>query len=69
MCAADFPIEEKKFGLLLLPEVHRRPGEGDLGKEMKSIAWMEILGRRRKSLDENLGKEMKSIIWMEIRKM
>ena len=29
--APYFPIEEKKFGLLLLPEVHRRPGEGDLG--------------------------------------
>ena len=48
MCAADFPIEEKKFGLLLLPEVHRRPGEGDLGKEKKSTVWMKTLGRRRK---------------------
>ena len=30
-------MEEKKFGLLLLPEVHRRPGEGDLEGEEVSL--------------------------------
>ena len=37
----DFAMEEKKFGLLLLPEVHRRPGEGDL--EGKRSAWWRVL--------------------------
>ena len=39
--APDFAMEEKKFGLLLLPEVHRRPGEGDL--EGERSAWRRVL--------------------------
>ena len=39
--APDFAMEEKKFGLLLLPEVHRRPGEGDL--EGERSAWWRVL--------------------------
>ena len=33
-------MEEKKFGLLLLPEVHRRPGEGDL--EEGEVSLVEV---------------------------
>ena len=39
--APDFAMEEKKFGLLLLPEVHRRPGDGDL--EGERSAWWRFL--------------------------
>ena len=36
-------MEEKKFGFLLLPEVHLRPGEGDLeGGEVSLVEGFDI---------------------------